>query len=324
MNAALSANLSRRLLLALPCVLSGCAWPTSPPVPARPRPEPGQVALVHGRSISGGFLRTAPGVPGVPAVARVAAFQRLVAPTALALLEQELLVADSGTGRLWRIDLGLGAFVPQPGVAVLPTTALALAPDRTAWLLDGPAAQVRRLADDGRVIQTYRLGGAVAPAGLALADLGTSVLVADAGASQWHELRAGSAQVISVRPQNADGRPIGVDAVAVSGDRVWVLDRRAGRVHRVGRDGQVQTSLGDGVLKQPVALAADAMGRVWVLDALDHSVKLLREARPVQVFDAAALRLRQPAAIATDGHSLAVADRVGGQVAVLRVEEGRS
>ena len=60
-----------------------------------------------------------------------------------------------------------------------------------------------------------------------------------------------------------------------------------------------------------------------MLDAQDHRVILLREGLPAQVFDAAALRVRQPAALATDGRTLAVADRLGAQVVLLRVQEVR-
>jgi sugar lactone lactonase YvrE len=325
MNHAPGFQTSRRLLLALPCALIACAGAGGPPPPP-PKPlAPGEVGLNLWRSLTGGFVSAAEPLLGTPARAGAGPYVTLLAPTAVALQGQELLVADSGTRRLWRSDLVLNAFVPVSGVAVTPTTAVALAPDLTAWVLDGPAGLVRRFARDGRVLQTLRLGAElVAPAGLALADLGATALVADAGQRQWLELRSMGALALSVRPRAASGGPVGVDAIAVAGERVWVLDRGAGRVHRVDRGGRVLASLGDGVLKQPVALAADRAGRVWVLDAQDHSVKLLREDRPVQVFDAADLNVRQPAAIAADDRALAVVDRLGGQVVVLRVQEGRS
>ena len=323
MNHAPGFHVSRRLLLTLPCALIACAGTVGAP-PSPPPLAPGQVGLSLWRSLTGGFVSAAEPLLGTPARPGAGPFVTLLAPTAVALQGQELLVADSGTRRLWRSDLGSNALVPVPGVTVLPTTSVALAPDLTAWVLDGPGGQIRRLARDGRLLQTFRSGAElVAPAGLALADLGATALVADAGLRQWIELRSLGALALPVRPRTGSGGPVGVDAIAVAGERVWVLDRSAGRVHRVDRSGQVLASLGEGALKQPVALTADRAGRVWVLDAQDHSVKLLREDRPVQVFDAAALRVRQPAAIAADDRALAVADRLGGQVVVLRVLEGR-
>ena len=323
MNHAPGLHPSRRLLLALPCALIACAagQPAPPPAPL----APGEVGLTLWRSLTGGFVSAAEPLLGTPARPGAGPFVTLLAPTAVALQGQELLVADSGTRRLWRSDLMLNALVPVSGVTVMPTTAVALAPDLSAWVLDGPGGQVRHLARDGRVLQSWRLGAELlAPAGLALAELGATALVADAGQRQWLELRSPGGLALPVRPRSAAGGSVGVDAIAVAGERVWVLDRSAGRVHRVDRGGRVLATLGGGDLKQPVALAADRAGRVWVLDAQDHSVKLLREDRPVQVFGATALRVRQPAAIAADDRGLAVADRLGGQVVVLRVQEGRS
>lgn len=313
---------TRRLLLAAPCALLACA---GVPVSAPPPPAaPGEVTLLPWRSVNGGFVSApAPGL-GMPARPGTGPFAQLVAPTAVALVDQDLLVADSGTQRLWRIDLMLGALVPQGGVAVSPTTALALAPDRSAWVLDGMGGVLRHLARDGRVLQTFRPGADLAAAsGIALADLGATVLLADAGLGQWLELRAGGGLALPVRPLSADGRSIAVDAMAAGGSLLWVLDKRAGLVHRVDRGGRVLASLGAGVLQQPVAIAADARGRVWVLDGQDHRLVLLREGVPVQAFGASALRVRQPAAIAADERGLAVADRLGGQVVLLRVQEAR-
>lgn len=322
MNTRPAFSATRRLLLASPCALLACAGATvsAPPVAA----APGMVSLLPWRSLNGGFVSAPQPLLGMPAQPGTGPFVQLVAPTAVALVDQELLVADSGTQRLWRSDLMLNALVQQPGV-VTPSTALAMAPDRTAWVMDGMGGTVRHLARDGRVLQSFRPGADVAAAaGLALADLGATVLVADAGLGQWLELRAGGGLALPVRPRSDDGRTVAVDAIAAAGPFLWVLDKRAGRVHRVDRGGRVLAALGQGDLKQPVAIAADRSGRVWVLDGQDHRIVLLREGRPAQVFEAAALRLRQPAAIAADDRALAVADRLGGQVVLLRVQEARS
>lgn len=322
MNLAHAPSLTRRSLLALPYALSACAMPDVRPRPPREPLTPGAVSLRLWRSVGGGFVSPAMPQLGGPARPGAGALATLVAPTAVALQDQELLIADSGSRRLWRHDLGLNALVAQHEVAVRPTTAVALAPDLTAWVLDGPAGQVRRFARDGRLLQSFRLGGeAVTLSGLALTDLGATALVADSGLRQWLELRSLGTLVGSVRPLGADGRPLGVDAIAAAGDRVWVLDRRAGQVHRVDRTGRLLSSMGGGSLMQPVALTADRSGRVWVLDEQARRVILLREGQPPQTFDATAMRVRQPSALATDGRLLAVADRLGAQVVVLRVVE---
>ena len=325
MNRRPAFNATRRLLLAAPCALLACAGvPVSESALAPPlAAAPGRVSLLPWRSLNGGFVSAPAPVLGTPVRPGTGPLVQLVAPTAVALVNQELLVADAGTQRLWRCDLMLNALVAQPGL-VSPSTALAMAPDSSAWVLDGQGGPLRHLAPDGRVLQTWRPGVEVAAAaGLALADLGATVLLADAALGQWLELRTGGGLALPVRPRTDDGRAVAVDAIAAAGPFLWVLDKRAGRVHRVDRSGRVLAALGQGDLKQPVAIAADRSGRLWVLDAQDPRIVLLREGRPAQVFEAAALRLRQPAAIAADDHALAVADRLGGQVVLLRVQEAR-
>lgn len=315
--------LSRRFVLGgLPGLLLACAGAPQSPVAPPAAAAPGELGLVPWRTLVGGFPAVAAPLTGTPVRPNATAYAKLVAPTAVALLGDDLLVADSGTQRVWRADLGFNTLTALPGVTATPTTALALAPDLSAWVLEGVAGQVRRFARDGRLLQTFRLApDAAAPTGLALADAGATLLVADSGLRQWLEYRPVGSLVTSVRPQ---GGVRGVDAVAVNGTALWVLDRGTALVHRVDRSGRVLASLGAGVLQQPVALAVDARDRVWVLDAQDHSLRLLQEGRPVQVFDAAALRVQQAAALAVSEGFIAVADRLGGQVVVYRVQEARA
>ena len=55
--------------------------------------------------LDGGFVgRTSPAL-GVPAAPGTGMYTRFVAPVALALHGHELLVADAGSGRLWRVDV---------------------------------------------------------------------------------------------------------------------------------------------------------------------------------------------------------------------------
>ena len=308
----------RRLLLGLPCLLVACA--AAPQQPAR-SVRPGDIGLDPWRTLAGGFPAASLPLTGLPVRPKAGVYAKLVAPMAVAMSGNELLVADAGTQRVWRADLGFNTLTALPGVIATPTTALALAPDLSAWVLEGVAGQVRRFARDGRLLQTFRLGtDAAAPSGLALADAGATLLVSDSGLRQWLEFRPVGSLVTSVRPQ---GGVRGVDAVAVNGTVLWVLDRAAALVHRTDRSGRVLASLGAGALQQPVALAVDARDRVWVLDAQDGSLKLLQEGRPVQVFDAAALRVQQAAALAVSEGFIAVADRLGGQVVVYRVQEAR-
>lgn len=309
------------LITALAVLLAACVTPApvAPAAPAAP-PEGPLVAVPH-RTLVGGFLAPPGPAFGLPARPGTGAFVKLLGPGALALRGNDLLVADTGSGRLWRVDLALNTLSPIAGAPVTPGTALALGPDLSAWVLDGIARQVLRFARDGRLLQTYRASNvALSPSGLALADGGATLLVADDNLRQWLEFRPAGSLALPVAP---GGELRGADGIAVAGDTVFVLDRARAVVHALRRDGSPIATLGEGVLKQPVAIAADRAARVAVVDAQDRSVKLLAAGEPPQTFSAEALRVQQIGGIALDERWLAVSDRAAGAVVILRLEAAR-
>lgn len=359
----------RRMLVAMGAALgalAGCEGPPQRPDDALPPPASGPLRLRLWRSVSTGHLPAArPGVPlgappllgpgtgfgaggiGVQTLPGAGPLVRLVAPAALALRDQELVVVDPGAGRVWRIDLGFEGFVAVPGVTATPATAVALGPDHGLWLLDGVARTLLHVSRDGQPLPSLRLAGEVVSiGGFALADGGGAVLVADDSQHGWFELRPGARLARGVTPQSADGDSslIGADAIAAAttpvGERVWLLDRRAGRVRVFDREGRALGSWGAGLLRQPVALAADRRGRLVVLDAQDRSVWLFQGDPPAgaapsaaaapQRFDAAQLGLSGGAGgaggplaaggLALDGAFLAVSDRLAGRVLIHRFE----
>jgi hypothetical protein len=263
-------------------------------------------------------LPTLPGPPPQPTLPRPGngMFVRLQMPTALALRGFDLLVADLAAGRLWRADLSFQQMTGLPGAPVGPGTLLALGADRSAWVLDPPSRQVLRFGFDGRLLQTWRSGAAVT-AGLAVLDSGATVAVADAGFGQWLELRSGGAVAQPVQPQRPGGqRVIGVDVLAAGREHLFVLERGAGVVHRVQRDGQVLETLGAGALAQPAALVVDRFDRAWVLDASGRSLVMLASGQPPVVRQAADLGAQLIGGVAVDDRSLAVSDRVAGLVLI--------
>ncbi len=312
--------------------LGGCG--SAPPAASSAVELPdGTLRLEHWRSVSGGFLAApAPGTGfGVPPRPTGGAFVKLVAPTAIALSGNDLLIVDSGTARVWRVDLGLNTFTPIAAASAAPATpgtALAIGPDLSAWVLDGVSRQVTRFARDGRTMQTFRANNtAPAPMGIALADGGATLLVADAALRHWVEFRPVGSFSTPVVPGAVPGSAgavdsvRGVDAIATTRDGVYVLDRSAGVVHAMRRDGQIQARLGGGDLKQPVALSADRFGRVYVLDAQDNVIVLLRAGRAAQTISAQQLRVQRIGGVAVDESFLAVSDRLTGQVVVHAVRQ---
>jgi hypothetical protein len=276
--------------------------------------------LTPWRVVNGGFL-TPPQAPGVPPRPGTGMFVKLLSPAAIALRGQDMLVADAGAARLWRIDAAMNHAIGIAGAPVLPNTALALGPDLSAWVLDQATRQVLRFARDGRLVQTFRVPTELpSPVALALADGGATLLVADGMGAQWSEQRGASGIVLKLSPQSEGGvRVSGVDGLAATESALFVLDRLAASVHKVARDGRVLATLGRGELMQPSAIAADRHGRVFVIDQAQQSLVLLREGMPAQRFDARDLQMQRLGGIAIDERVLALSDPLLGQVATFLI-----
>jgi len=305
--------------------LGGCATADGPgaaSVPAGPEP-----LLSPWRTLPGGFIAPPALLPGQPARPGTGMFVKWLAPGAVALRGFDLLVLDAGAGRLWRADTLLNTVSGIAGAPTHPGVALALGPDGSAWVLDPQARQVLRFGRDARLLQSFRIGVVLpSPVALALADGGLTVLLGDGMGAQWLAQRNGSTLAPPVLPADADGRRIsGVDGLAVapasgSGpERLWVLDRLAGAVHQVQRDGLVLQTLGRGDLLQPSALAVDGFGRVFVVDRDGQALVCLQAGMPARHLALPALGVRQIGALAVDDRTLALADRLQGQVVLHRL-----
>jgi hypothetical protein len=312
-------TITRRALLAwaVPAGLGACAADA----PTTPAPRDEATLIRAWRTFSGGYLAPPSPVVGLPPRPGTGMFVKLMSPTAVALRGEDLLVLDAGLGRLWRADAMLGTMTAVAGAPTRPDVAIALGIDLSAWVLDPLARQVLRFGRDGRLMQTFGIGAASpAPAAFALADNGATLLVADAAAAVWTERRNPAGPVLEILPQREGGaRATSVDALALVRDRVFALDRRAGVVHLTQRDGRVLDSWGAGALRQPLAMAVDEDERAWVLDGAEPALVLLERGREPRRIEARALRLMQPAALAVDRRTLAVADRLTGTIALFRL-----
>lgn len=308
--------------------LAGCAATPADgdasPAGASARPA---ALLTRGRSVAGGFLVPPQPGAGMPAPLANGMYVKLIRPGALALRGFDALVHDEAAQRLWRLDLALGTLSGVAGAPTGPGLALALGADGSAWVLDAPGRQVLRFGRDGRLWQSFRIDQAMpTPVGLALADGGATLLLADGLGAQWTEQRGPGGVLRSVRPARADGQRIsGVDGVALAtgapgpAGGLWLLDRLAGAVHHADRDGRVDLTLGQGQLAQPQALAADGQGRVFVVDRQGRTLCCLQAGAEPQRFEAAALGMGQIGGLAVDGMQLGLSDALSGQLLLWRL-----
>lgn len=323
---------SRRLMLPLPPLLlggwgavwlGGCAGdPTADPASAPATGGTPRFATPT-RMFLGGFM--APPSALQPTRPGTGMFVKLRAPTALALRGQELLVADSATAQLWRADLILNTLMPVPGAPVGPGTQLELAADYSAVVLDPGARQVLRFGRDGKLQQTFSTRTAApSPSTLVMVDGSLTPLVGDATLGQWAELRSGGSVALAIRPHRGDGRAAArVDAMAAHRSGLFVLDRLAASVHRVDRQGLIGQSWTHPELAFGGTLAVDRDARIFVADAQGRHLLVLTPGGEPRLLPAVELGVQQIGGMALDDRTLALSDRLVGQVVLYTLQPER-
>lgn len=305
---------------ALVVALAGCAAAIEQ---ARPQASSAAGEPTPWRVVDGGFLAAPQPLAGVPARPGSGAYVRLVFPAAVALRDNELLIVDSGAGRVYRHDLALGTLVPIAGAPASVDTRVALGADLSAYVLDAGARRVLRFARDGRLLQTFRSESIAAdPTALALAPDGVTLYVADRTLAQVVVFRTAGAIALPLVPRADEARVAGVRALAFGRRGVYLLDEHAGAVLLLAPDGALLARFGQGQLTAPSALAVDRGERVYVGETRTGTLKLFAGGALVRTLDARALRLQSIGALASDGDVLAITDPAAGAVALFRVADG--
>jgi hypothetical protein len=294
----------------------GCA--SAPPAAA---PVGGGSALQPWRTVQGGFLGTPAPLVGGPVRPGSGAFVRLVFPSALAVRDSELLIVDSGAGRLFRCDIAFNSLVPIVGAPATPLTRVALGPDLSAYVLDVPARRVLRFARDGRLIQTLRADDSLAsPTDFMLTRNGAAVVVADRTLAQVAVIGALGGIVVPLRALRADGVATGGASAIAAGDiDMYLLDIAAGVVHRVAPDGAIRASFGQAQFTAPSRIAVDRFERVYVADPAAGRIHVFAEGAPVRSWSTAELGVQRIGGMAVDGDQLAVGDLGSGIVNLFRL-----
>jgi len=279
--------------------------------------------LTPWRVVHGGFLAAPQPLTGAPAQPGSGAYVRLVFPAAVALRDNELLIVDSGAGRVYRHDLALGTLVPIAGAPASIDTRVALGADLSAYVLDTGARRVLRFARDGRLLQTFRSESIVAnPTDLALGPDGVTLYVADRTLAQVVVFRSAGAIALPLAPRFGEARVAGVRALAFGRRGIYLLDEHAGAVLLMASDGALLARFGQGQLTAPTALAVDRDERVYVAEARTGALKVFADGALARTHDARGLRLQAIGALASDGDALAIADPPAGAVALFRIAGG--
>lgn len=196
---------------------------------------------------------------------------RLTRPIAIAANRTALFVADSGAGRVLRYDLFRKTWSVIGDVRVGLTERsifLAAQPDQSLLVVETASRRVTLVAPNGRT-------ALVLPEE---SELGQPVGVAQDAQGNFHVLDALHGQIVTF---NSIGRPLRATrlaltspySIAAGGEAVYVLDRARRTVLDLSAAPPVAV-LTDRDLSDPVAMAADAAGRLFVADRRDRSIKL--------------------------------------------------
>lgn len=282
--------------------------------------------LVPQQTFSGARLAPGADPTGAPLPrAGAAPFTAFVHPVAAAAQGNDLLIADSGAGRVFRFDLALNVMaVVQPAPAALGTR-LAVGPDFALYVLDQPRRRVLRLGRNGQLQATFADAVNLSrPVAFGVDDIRGQVLVADElyrHLVAFHPL-GGAPQVIHLRGDDRN-RVLSIAAIALARDAIHISDPLCRCVAVAGRDGAVRATYGHQEIGQPGAIAIDRHERVFVADVLDGGIKVFAAGRLIDNIPAAAIGVREVRDLSVSGSRLVVADGVGARVVVMRIAPPR-
>jgi len=285
-------------------------------------PRSGRPLVTPWLSLTGARLAPAADATGTPSLGSgPLAFHRFVHPTSAAVHGNDVYIADSGAGAVFRFDIALGAMTPLKGIQAHGTTRVFAAGDFSLYVLDAQNRRVQRFARSGQLLATYGDGiNLVRPVDIAVDDADGRVLVADGAFNQlvaFHPL--GRASYVVPLRGNERNRVLSIGAIAIGRDALYVSDPACRCIARVARDGTVLDTFGHQVIGQPGALAVDRHRRVFVADRFDRSLKVFMDGRLIFNLPAAALGLQQVGDLRISEDQLALADGAGARVELLRI-----
>lgn len=277
-------------------------------------------------TLAGARLVPAEDRTGTPlSFAGAALFTPLIHPVAATMLGNDLYIADSGAGKVFRFDLAANAMaVVQPAPAAFGTR-FVVGADFSLYVLDQPRHRVLRFGRNGELLATYADSqNLVQPVALAVDDARGEVLVADQLYRHlvvFHPL-GGGARVIFLHGDDRN-RVLSIAAIALGRDAIYISDPLCRCVAVVARDGVVRATHGHREIGLPGAIAIDRHERVFVADVFDHSVKVFAAGRLIDEVPASVLGVREVSDLAASESRLVVADGAGARVVVTRIAPPR-
>lgn len=287
---------------------------------ATPVAPAGPVDLLPLPAIGGGRLTGASAGAGVPLPTPGAALVRFNRPVALAARDNDLVVADAGLGRMFRVDTVSGLMVALPGV-VTPDTQIELTADRRLLVVDGATRRVAQLSIDAQPLpplsaDTADLGRPVD----VVSDLRGGVYIADSLYRHVLAFHPAGAAFATLLPRDVEGNgPQSLSAIALSARGLLLLDPACRCVLVTSGDGRVLGRFGQNELVAPVRIASEPNGRVFVADDGARELRVYVDGKQVQSFAYRSFGLARVSALRIAGSALYLAGADDGRIEVRRI-----
>ena len=303
------------------CLLVACGMLSFSLVAHAAESAPAQEkVLVPGQAITGGRLAARLDANGIPLPGALQGFLTFVFPSALAARGPDLYIADSGTRKVYRFDATLQALSVVPGIVAMPWTRLQVGADQSLFALDAGSSTILHYTRGGQLLRT--LNDPLATASLAefVVDEAFGQIIASDQMNR--RLRVISPLGGASRPLSPVGESesMALGALARIGRTIYAVDRGCSCIAAMDdEEGRVRERIGQGLLTQPRALAADRYGRLFIADDFDHALKVFLRGALVASYEARMLHVIEISALAVDESILYIADGPGAQVAVFHI-----
>ena len=268
--------------------------------------------------IAGGF--SVPATHG-PGRAPSGQFVKFVYPSSVSATGPDLYIADSGLGRLLRLDTITQSVAQLAPLPALPGVRLKSGPDGTVYVLRPDRGEVDRFSREGRRLASFSSTFEILqPADLVIEPTLNRIWIADAagGVFAFHPSGRMSQPIAGSREGFSTGES-GATLLAASPQRVVGIDPRCRCVIEFDRDGVVLGRFGEGAVINPQGIALDEHDRVWIIDRGDQRLKVFEAGSLTFAIPASRLGLTDVTAISIDHHRAYVADGPGGKIGVFAV-----
>jgi len=278
--------------------------------------------LVALQPVVGAMLQAGGNAPGAMGPGVTSGYLKLTSPTAVAASGPDLFVVDGALGALYRFDVTTQTAIRMTSVRAVPGTRIVAAPDGTTYLLQPGLPVIHRYARDGRLVSTLAASNdLVRPVDIAIESGSGLLWVADGTLQQivaFHPL--GKVAYIVNQRGNADARlESGMRVMGAGPAGAFVVDPACRCISELLPDGRGLRSFGEAELANPVAVAADRWGRVWVLDAAQRSIRIFFDGLPAGALAFRDLGVIEAGSIAIHDSTLYLADTRGGRIGVFRL-----